>query len=226
MTLSSGSRVTSAAFGAVTVQVVTSGTHPGSPVAGELIYETDTGLYAFYTGSAWSYPPQLIQTQTVSGSSTGTVTFNNIPQVFKELKVFISAKTQAAASIDTINFTINNISSANYNYLFQSVTGAGAPANQNLNGRTSGLCGLAWGSSPATNGIGQSEVSFPGYSRTGFAKTCVWESYATDGGSTYEAASGGSALNVTALSGAITRLDFITGAANYTSGSTIDLYGM
>ena len=36
------------------VDVVTSGTRPGSPSAGQVIFETDTALYYGWSGSAWA----------------------------------------------------------------------------------------------------------------------------------------------------------------------------
>ena len=209
------------AFG---VFVCTSSTHPASPFTGLEIFETDTGLNAVYNGSSYYYPPQLWQSQTVVGTTTGTLTFSSIPQVGKSLKVVIRAKTAAAAATDTIFYTINNITTSNYNYFIQSVTNTGAPTNQNATAQAHGACALAWGNSPATNGAGINEVNFPQYSSTVFSKGCQFSGFASDGGTSAEAWQGGSMLNASALTGAITRLDFITGSANYTAGSTIDVY--
>lgn len=206
--------------------VCTSTTHPANPFVGLEIYETDTGLSAVYTGSAYYYPPQLWQSQTVVGTTTGTLTFNNIPQVGKTLKVVMRVKTAAATTFDTILYTINNTTSANYNFFIQSITNAGAPTNQNATSQTSGTCAIAWGNGTATNGAGLNEVLFPDYSIAGFAKGCRFSGFASDGNTSGESWQGGSMLKSTITTAAITRLDFTTGSGNYTAGSTIDVYIM
>jgi hypothetical protein len=52
---------------------VTSTTHPASPWGGMEIFETDTGLSAQWTGTAWRYPPQQIGEQ-VLGASQASIT--------------------------------------------------------------------------------------------------------------------------------------------------------
>lgn len=50
----------------------TSSTRPSSPSEGMTIYETDTDLFAHYTGSAWQYTGGFTAfTPTISSSSTG-----------------------------------------------------------------------------------------------------------------------------------------------------------
>lgn len=63
----------------------TSTTRP-SPTAGRRIYETDTGLEAVGTGSAWRYPPQPIWSTTL-GATTATLTTPPLPSVFNFLRL-------------------------------------------------------------------------------------------------------------------------------------------
>lgn len=50
----------------------TSSTRPASPSEGMTIYETDTNLYAFYTGTAWQYVAEFeLWTPTIAAASTG-----------------------------------------------------------------------------------------------------------------------------------------------------------
>lgn len=46
----------------------TSTTHPANPPVGRQILETDTGLTAMWTGTAWLYPPQLLAQQTLGAA--------------------------------------------------------------------------------------------------------------------------------------------------------------
>ena len=65
---------------------VTSTTHPAGPNPGQQILETDTGLTAYWSGTAWVYPPQLIQDVALT-STTASITFSNVPSVFNFLRL-------------------------------------------------------------------------------------------------------------------------------------------
>lgn len=95
MTLNAGSRLTAAGFNAVTVQVVTSGTHPASPVAGEPIFETDTTLEAIYSGTAFLYGAQQIAPTQILGATTASITFNSVPAVNR---LMLAWRTRSSAS--------------------------------------------------------------------------------------------------------------------------------
>lgn len=65
---------------------VTSTTHPASPWAGMQIYETDTALTAYWSGTAWVYPPQVLWSRTL-GATTASVTTPALPAVFNFLRL-------------------------------------------------------------------------------------------------------------------------------------------
>jgi hypothetical protein len=71
MTFTAGQRVTAASLNGVTVNVVTSATHPASPVAGEMIFESDTGDTYIYNGSSFTFlngPQQEWDINSTTGS--------------------------------------------------------------------------------------------------------------------------------------------------------------
>lgn len=109
----------------------TSSTRPASPNEGMTIYETDTNLFLFYTGTAWqSVGGYVTFTPTISSSSTGWA-FGNAVLVGRYARIgniimgrmnitFGSTSTYGAT-----DFRIN-VPVATANAFFQTVGGGGA----------------------------------------------------------------------------------------------------
>lgn len=49
---------------------VTSTTHPSNAAVPMRIYETDTGLEAYWNGTKWVYPPQVVDSESLTGSAS------------------------------------------------------------------------------------------------------------------------------------------------------------
>lgn len=131
----------------------TSTTHPASPTVGMPIYETDTGLTAMWTGTAWLYPPQLLAQQTLS--SSGSISLP-VPSGghFNTLRVVWTAASTAGGTATYMCARFNNDSGTNYEYQFNqanttSQSSAGNTATEaqtrvgtlNASGGTSGYLG-------------------------------------------------------------------------------------
>lgn len=53
----------------------------------------------------------LIQSITVSGTSTNSVNFNSIPQIFTDLVIYMSVRSRSSSDSDSINIKYNSITS-------------------------------------------------------------------------------------------------------------------
>lgn len=205
----------------------TSTTHPANPAIGREIVETDTGLRAWWNGSAWVYPPQRIASQTLAGAAS-TVTFSNIPQGFSNLRLEICARSTGTTSTgwDAAGIQLNGVTS-NYNWnSFYTTQGASAVSVAGATSATNAQIAEVWNSFfSGTGGRGVTTVRIPSYSTSGNLKVMRSESAASDGGSagilqTYTGTLGGSGNT-----GAVTSLKLLMGIGSFVAGSTFNLFG-
>lgn len=90
----------------------TSTTRPANPTTGRQILETDTGLEAYWTGTAWEYPPQQIRSVTL-GTSAASVTLSGIPAVFNFLRLEFWVHRATTGPTD-LTMQVDGISTNNY----------------------------------------------------------------------------------------------------------------
>jgi hypothetical protein len=101
-----------------TVVVCTSGTRPGSPPTGMLVYETDTGRYSGYTGSVWVtvWEDSGVLTAATAGFTVATGFTSLTGDVRKVGKLcavdLIFTTTNSLAAGDIANTTCVNIPAA------------------------------------------------------------------------------------------------------------------
>lgn len=91
---------------------VTSTTHPTNPAVGMMIYETDRGLTAYWSGTAWVYQPQVIKSQTLTGT-TAALTFSAVPAVFSFLRLEWRVHLDTGGPTDLL-MQVDGITTANY----------------------------------------------------------------------------------------------------------------
>lgn len=202
---------------------VTSTTHPASPWAGMQIYETDTGLSAYWSGTAWKYPPQLIAKQVLT-SSAASISFSSIPQVFTNLELVVSAKSDGTSTngYDAANLQFNGVSSALYNWQTIWVTLGGAVSTTGASAQTSSQFAEVWNSHFATAGRGIVTVKIPNYADTHNTKGFTSSAAASDSGTAAILQFYSGTLNTTA---AITSISALMGVGNWVPDSTFALYG-
>lgn len=120
-------QIANGSFGAAPV---TSSTHPTAPLTGMRIYETDTGLEAYWNGSAWVYPPQQLDVRLLS-STTASITLN-VPTGghFSTLRVNWIGRSDAATGATYMVARLSNDSANNYLWQIDQANNAGnSPAN-------------------------------------------------------------------------------------------------
>lgn len=206
------------------VTAVTSTTHPANPATGQPIYETDTGLEAYWSGAAWAYPPQLIAKQ-VLAASAASVTFSGIPQSFTNLRLLISARSDGSgvSGYDSAYLQFNGVTAATYNWnTIWSTQGSGAVSATGSNSVTSMQCAEIWNSHFGTAGRGIAAIDIPNYSSPNGLRSFTSQSAASDAGTAgiTQAYSGCSQIT-----GAITSLTVLMGTGNFISPSEFSLYG-
>lgn len=207
---------------------VTSTSRPSNPATGMWIYETDTGLTAYWSGSAWAYQPQLVARQ-VLAASTASVTFSGIPQSFTHLLLEVCAKsdgTGGTSGYDNANLRFNGVTAGNYNWqTWYSTQGAGSVSTAGGTSQTSMQAAAIWNNHFGSAGRGISTIFVPYYSGTSSLKVFTAHSAASDGGSAgvmqlYAGSLGGS------NTGAVTSLSLLMGSGNFVADSTFSLYGL
>lgn len=161
---------------------------------------------------------KLIKT-TVLDASAASVTISNIPQEFKTLRLWISARSSLGASAENIQIALNGSSSSITVRRLYGDGGAAYSDNDSL-----ARIGIMPASTSTSNTFSNADVVFPNYSSTTankpFASSMVEEKNAT-----------ASYLTMSALllssNSAITSLTLTPySAGSFVAGSTFYLYGI
>lgn len=207
----------------------TSSTHPANPTLGQPIHETDTGLDANWTGTAWEYPPQLIYEAVLTGSSS-TVRLpasGSLPQGFSHLRLAFSARSSGSTSsgYDAAGLQMNGVTSASYNWnSWTAAQAASSMAVANGSGVANAQCARIWNSFFAgTGGRGAGTIEIPNYSDPNAVKVFTCAGDATDGGAAgilFNYA--GSLSGTTAV---VSSLTLLMGIGSFLADSTFSLYG-
>lgn len=165
----------------------------------------------FSRNVAATYEP--IQTQTLSNSSTATLTLSSIPNTYTDLiVVFVGAAT---VNGNAIFININNDTNTN-NYGLTEMAANGSTANSQRRIQNAGW--VFWqGMSSTYDNIATIQIN--GYANTSFYKTALLRSNVASG-STEQLA--GSWANTSAIN----RIDIFTTSGAFASGSMITLYGI
>jgi hypothetical protein len=196
------------------------------------IYETDTGRFYYWDGSIWRADSgwELIQEVAVGIAGT-TITFSNIPQYFKDLRLTFLGRTSEAVSYSDILGKFNNDAGSNYaSIIIQADQNTAGPSQSDPDTTTPpGFFQVAGASYNANvSGVGIAEII--GYSdATRSNKIAMVHTGVGDYGNgghyrfrQFSWANGGAAQTPAAL----TRIDLIAfGGSNITVGSVARLYG-
>lgn len=206
-------------------------THPANPATGMEIYETDTGLTAMWSGTAWNYPGVQLLGRVVLGATAATVTLpasGTFPQVFTNLRVVISASGTGtgAAGYDAASMQINGVTASNYSWSSHYMTqGAASVSTAGATAATSAQVAEIWNQHFGSAGQGIATIEIPDYTSTSKIKSWTSLSAAIDGGNisilqTYIGALGSGAT------AAVSSLKFLMGVGSFEPGSSFSVYGL
>lgn len=155
---------------------------------------------------------QPIYTQTVGSGGATSITFNNIPQTFTDLKVVISSRELSTANF-TLEFNFNGIGA---NRTSRFVQGSGTAASSSS---TSSFPFISNANTTTANTFGNAEIYIPNYTGSAF-KSLIIDSVSENNATlSYQRLS----ANLWSNTAAITSIAFSTGIAEY---STFSLYGI
>lgn len=116
---------------------------------------------------------QPIFTQTVGSGGASQIVFNNIPQVYTDLKIVISSRANTSASqVDGIGIQFNSDTASNYSLtqLFADGASVASSRNANLNFIYGGVVNAATGTA---NTFTNTEILIPNYSGANFKAILV-----------------------------------------------------
>jgi hypothetical protein len=167
----------------------------------------------------------LIQSNTVSGTSTNSVHFNSIPQTFTDLVIYASVRSQLSSDSDTIQIKYNSITSYS-GWRFYADGGSLID-----NSYTTGIPALTIGNSTGNaDDFSHNRIQIYDYTNSTNVKTASsWGGYIwATGGTTYakngwhyvKPAAGQSTAAITSLT-----ID-LSSASNFHADSTFYLYGI
>jgi hypothetical protein len=164
---------------------------------------------------------QPIYTQTVGAGGASSITFNNIPQTFTDLKVVISARTSPTAYYnDLLSIQFNTDSTSVYSRTV--IYGLGSAGNFSLNSSntTTVGSGVVPTSLGTANTFSNIEIYMPNYTGSNF-KQIISDSVAEDNSANnaYLYLGAGLYRSTSAISKILIALNFV-------QYSTLSLYGV
>lgn len=203
----------------------TAATHPASPFQGLEIFETDTGLSAVYSGSAYIYGvSQAAPTQALI-ATTASVTFTGLLAV-SHMVILWQARTTSANTSDSLLLQLNSDTGSNYGS--QDVYGTSttvAAVQTNVAAGTSIAIGACAGGGASAGYYGGGQISIPGWGKaaSGHQATVVGIGIVAAGNSTGSEIVGvyGGVYNPSA---ALTGITLKPSAGSFAAGTSISVY--
>ena len=166
---------------------------------------------------------QPIYTQTLSGTAT-SITFNNIPQSFTDLKVVYSARNNAAGlgtGFAICGFQFNGSSTANMSFTYAAGTGGSAFSGR-ATSQNNGWIGVVDHADNTASTFANGEAYIPNYTGSNH-KSWVADSV-SEGNATflYQMLIAG----LTPITSPVTSLSIFNGSGSFVANSTFTLYGI
>lgn len=166
---------------------------------------------------------QPIYTQTVGSGGAASITFNNIPQTFTDLKLVMSMRDTAAGSETTALIQFNSDTTSSYNFIMlygasSTNTGSYQPGSP----ITGGTAGFYPTSDYAANTFSSSEIYIPNYAGSNYKQyTCEAVAETNSSTSWRQGLYAGLWIKTSAIS----TIKLISGTA-FAQYSTFSLYGI
>ena len=157
----------------------------------------------------------------VLGSSASTVTFNNIPQTFTDLKILINGKG-TSANVSTVYMQINGVNSGYLGTVgYGETSGSGS-----FSIATTGVhCGYITGSVIDANATGITDIYIPNYRSNSF-KQITSMGFSEGNASTYQASVQSQHANISRSHAPVVSLTFFTDSTAYAANTSFTLYGI
>lgn len=167
-----------------------------------------------------------IYTQTVGAGGASNLVFNNIPQVYTDLVIRISARTTNGAqmAVAGLQFGTSGTIDTGTNYSRTYLQGYGSGAYSGRNSASSNISLDQFpGAGATSNTFGSAEIQIPNYTSSNF-KQVLMELIAENNSTTDNNVLAGAGL--WRSTNAITMLQMFPFSANWVQYSTFTLYGI
>lgn len=167
----------------------------------------------------------LINSQILTASAA-SVTLSNIPSIYTDLVLKMSARTDRAAYVDTVAVRFNASSGATNTYINMYGDSTGA-VSTTLGNSTSNIIGYASGTSTTSNIFASSDAYINNYTSTTLNKSYEMSYAIENNSSTQSQAFVGCLAGLWADTSAITSIVLTPGyGTNFISGTYFQLYGI
>jgi hypothetical protein len=198
--------------------VSSSTSRPANPGLGQPIYETDTGLTAYWNGSAWVYPAQRIAGRVLT-SSQASITLS-VPAGFSSIYGVYTARKDTGGGGAFTWMRLNGDAANDYQWVNQ--IGNSAPGTSGALLVDHWQMGLCAGLSDTATYFATGNFTIANASSTATAKPFDASSSLVCSTTTYFKASHGGVWNSTA---AVTSVTLLPDSGNLVAGSSLELYG-
>lgn len=200
----------------------TSTTRPANPAVGRQILETDTGLQAYWSGTAWVYPPQLLYRQTLS--ALGSAITLPVPSGghFNNLRVIWTGASNSGGTATYMCCRLNNdSSSSDYTWQFNQASGT----TQSSAGATATDSEIRVGTLAEAGGtagyLGGGEFVIPNATGSTYKVVTAYSNSQNGVTSGFSGTYGG----LWPFTAAITSVQLVAASGSLIAGSTASLYG-
>lgn len=164
--------------------------------------------------------------QVVAAGSTDTMSFTSISGSYTNLRIIFSGRSTDNSEVQTVGLRFNNDSSGDYDYQYAIGNDGSAGAGHTENSTSITAFLLPGSSANIVSGIpGSGVADIPNYTGTTFFKTLNSQAGMIgkpSSGWRYQVSYYGHWRDTSA----VTRIDLVASAGNYTAGSTATLYGL
>jgi hypothetical protein len=220
-----GQKIRASTLNAETMTVAISGSRPVSPSTGQIIFETDTGLFAVWTGSAWCYLVTEVGQPLVLAAPQASVTFNP-PSSVNHLMIKWHARTTSGNTSDNMQLRFNGDSASNYDWQIMAGLNATVSTTPGL-GDTKILAGTVVGGTGSAGFFGCGEIEVPGWSQgaNGHTATATGKWYAcwSNSAATSQVGTMGALYTPSA---AMTSATLSPAAGSFAAGSVFSMYAL
>lgn len=163
-----------------------------------------------------------ISTITTDGGQN-IIDFTNIPQIYTDL-IFVASIRNSSASSQEVYVTVNGSGGSGTAITNRYLIGSGSSVATAVTSSAAAIWQVLFQNGQQTaNTFGNLQLHVPNYSNSTRAKVFAIESVSENYGTSAEQRMMVSGISTTA---AITSMQFISASNNFTSGSTITLYGL